>query len=67
MGCPETARYANIRLFIVPITSETIKQRMFCSVYHSECRCLFFNKRLVFFLRGVLCGVVVGERVIEGG
>lgn len=36
MGCLETAHYANIRLFILPIASETITQRMFCSMKHIQ-------------------------------
>lgn len=38
MGCLETAHYANIRLFILPIDSETIAQRMFCSMKHTQCQ-----------------------------
>lgn len=38
MGCLETAHYANIRLFILPIASETIAQRMFCSMKHTQCQ-----------------------------
>ena len=48
MGCPETAHYANIRLFILPITSETIKQRMFCSMNHSECQVQIFQQKFGF-------------------
>lgn len=61
MGCPETARYANIRLFIPPITSETIKQRMFCSMYHSQWQVHVFQLKVGFL------GELAGERIIGGG
>lgn len=46
MGCPETARYANIGLFILPVTSETIKQRMFCSRFQSQCQVQIFQQKV---------------------